>query len=139
MINCFSTSISFLSSLKHVAECQTEAMMMIHGSLWLCIRSTLGFLESFTQCPRQWRSQHVKRHFPLTITPTQPNEAEQPPCNCHLFWSHMKLPKRRLNWQSITLTLWMLIVQMNLSVVCLSHSEIHLCVVWCVTSAQIHV
>lgn len=52
--------------------------------------------------PRQWRSQHVTRHFPLTITPLQPNEAEQQSCNCHLLWSRMKLPKHRWKWQSIT-------------------------------------
>lgn len=35
----------------------------------------------------------------MTTTPTQPNEAEHPRCNCHLFWSHMKVPEQRLNWQ----------------------------------------
>lgn len=100
------------------------------GVTWQILAALLTFLPSFTTkhwqiwwsgpscgfaldplwvsqwashgAPRQWRSQHVTRHFPLTITPLQPNEAEQQSCNCHLLWSRMKLPKRRWKWQSIT-------------------------------------
>lgn len=32
------------------------------------------------------------------MTPTQPNEAEHPCCNCHLFRSHMKVWRQELNY-----------------------------------------
>lgn len=91
----------------HVTDyCRRDEMMMSHDSPRLCIRSSMGFLESFPQCFRQWRLQHVKRHLPLTAAHTQPNEAEHPCCNCHLLWSHTTLPEQRFKVAgTMTLTL----------------------------------
>lgn len=82
---------------------QTITNMMIHSSPWLYVRSILSFLESVPQCPQAAETaQHVKQRFLLTIAHMQLNEAEQQPWNCHLLWSHIKQPKCRLKWQSIT-------------------------------------
>lgn len=72
---------------------------MIHASLWLYIRSALGFLESVPQCPQAAETaqeQRVQPRFPLTVAHLQLNEAEQQPRNRHPLRSHTEQPKTQM-------------------------------------------
>lgn len=72
------------SNRLHVADdCRTDEAVMIHDSLWLCIRST-GFPRELPTAPQA--VEITACYSSPWQTPTLPNEAEHPCCNCHLFW-----------------------------------------------------